>query len=375
MGYEKIYYDLMVSRQGMNRLKGGVVYYEWHHIVPAYKFANEQYPNGRDNPAANHPSNLVLLTAREHFIAHLLLWKFDPCDANTAALVGMTQWNQKGDRHVPNARQFATIREQAAKLSSKTLRKQWQDPEFRAEQSRRTTERNLSPEFNKFSSDLMTHRHHHDPEWQKAHSERSSIAMINRHQDPDFSRRRDERGRGNMHALWAKKKFVEKMQRVGSEQMRSNWSKECFRKDHSARMKMQRNDPVLDAPRRAGLNRYNNSTEGSAQKIETAKKINGDYVFERPMSYNSPISQERYAIAPWVYKWWLSVNHLSRGAGRKAAASFFGYEQTVAWQHMIDSFRTTGDAIFNNAKWRERFGNNPQFAEAQQAAADLVKDL
>ncbi|MDC8773567.1 HNH endonuclease signature motif containing protein [Roseateles albus] len=38
-------------------------YSEWHHVLPSSM-------DGRD-----HPSNMVLLTAREHYLAHLLLYR------------------------------------------------------------------------------------------------------------------------------------------------------------------------------------------------------------------------------------------------------------------------------------------------------------
>ncbi len=59
----------MESRSKLNRVKlskdnADYVYYEKHHIVP------------RSLGGSNDPDNLILLTAREHFIAHLLLPKF-----------------------------------------------------------------------------------------------------------------------------------------------------------------------------------------------------------------------------------------------------------------------------------------------------------
>ncbi|CAB4153686.1 HNHc domain containing protein [uncultured Caudovirales phage] len=46
----------------MNRFKGDGNYYESHHIIPRWKGGN------------NSKSNLVLLTAREHYLAHYLLF-------------------------------------------------------------------------------------------------------------------------------------------------------------------------------------------------------------------------------------------------------------------------------------------------------------
>lgn len=67
MNYEKVYYQIInkaiFEENKAIRYKGNGVYYEIHHIIP-------KSLNGTDNK-----NNLVLLTAREHFICHWLLVK------------------------------------------------------------------------------------------------------------------------------------------------------------------------------------------------------------------------------------------------------------------------------------------------------------
>jgi hypothetical protein len=65
MNYLKVYTQLIESAKSKNRSKK-TGYYESHHIVP-------KCMGGSDD---SH--NLVLLTPREHFIAHLLLYKDNP---------------------------------------------------------------------------------------------------------------------------------------------------------------------------------------------------------------------------------------------------------------------------------------------------------
>lgn len=60
MNYQKIYEQLIEKAKREKRKKGGV-YYEQHHIIP------------KCLGGTNSPSNLVLLTAREHYVAHCLL--------------------------------------------------------------------------------------------------------------------------------------------------------------------------------------------------------------------------------------------------------------------------------------------------------------
>lgn len=59
--YTRIYFALIESAKGKPRSRGDGVYYERHHVIP-------RSLGGRDDG-----TNFVLLTAREHFVCHLLL--------------------------------------------------------------------------------------------------------------------------------------------------------------------------------------------------------------------------------------------------------------------------------------------------------------
>jgi hypothetical protein len=61
MNYQKIYDSIIEKANSENRRKGDGIYYEKHHIIP-------RCLNGGDEK-----ENLVLLTAREHFLCHKLL--------------------------------------------------------------------------------------------------------------------------------------------------------------------------------------------------------------------------------------------------------------------------------------------------------------
>jgi len=66
MNYERIYNQIIESTKSENRVKGSSIYYEKHHIIPRCIGGN------------NDKENLVLLTAREHFICHKLLCEIYP---------------------------------------------------------------------------------------------------------------------------------------------------------------------------------------------------------------------------------------------------------------------------------------------------------
>jgi hypothetical protein len=64
MDYRK-HYDSLINRSKTKQLEEGT-YFEIHHIIP------------RSEGGTNDESNLVKLTAREHFIAHWLLYRENP---------------------------------------------------------------------------------------------------------------------------------------------------------------------------------------------------------------------------------------------------------------------------------------------------------
>jgi len=83
MNYEQIYNNLISSRlklkeERIQQNKLGV-YFEGHHIIPKSQGGLGKSKN------YNH-LNIVPLTPKEHFIAHLLLYKINPCKENIQSL-------------------------------------------------------------------------------------------------------------------------------------------------------------------------------------------------------------------------------------------------------------------------------------------------
>lgn len=73
MDYKKHYNNLCKTRKESHRYKGDGNYYESHHIVPKWK------------GGSNEKSNLVLLTAREHYLAHYFLFLIYKDKSSSAA--------------------------------------------------------------------------------------------------------------------------------------------------------------------------------------------------------------------------------------------------------------------------------------------------
>jgi len=72
MDYQKIYDCIIFRAKSENRIKGNDIYYEIHHILPRCLGGE-----GSPHQYSTHP-NLVLLTAKEHFLSHWLLVRLHP---------------------------------------------------------------------------------------------------------------------------------------------------------------------------------------------------------------------------------------------------------------------------------------------------------
>jgi hypothetical protein len=96
MNYLKHYNNLMNSRlllkiDRYTKRKNGE-YFEGHHIIPKYKGGTGTSSQGLKN------NNIVYLTAREHFIAHWLLWLINKDRQSALAFHKMLSCNKNQNR-------------------------------------------------------------------------------------------------------------------------------------------------------------------------------------------------------------------------------------------------------------------------------------
>ncbi len=115
MDYQRIYNQLIERARSENRVKGGGSYYEAHHIVPKCMGGE-----GKGSEWKTHP-NIILLTAREHFLAHYYLTRVYP-ESNKLAYAFWSMCNQASDsqdRDYSEIVNFAELYQEAKETFSK----------------------------------------------------------------------------------------------------------------------------------------------------------------------------------------------------------------------------------------------------------------
>ena len=112
MNYQKIYDQIIDRARKEQRAKKQGTYYEIHHILP------------RCMGGSNKKENLILLTAREHFLAHWMLVRIYPeGDKLSFAFWAMCNQKNKGqeERYLPSSRTYREARELHSKTITATL--------------------------------------------------------------------------------------------------------------------------------------------------------------------------------------------------------------------------------------------------------------
>jgi len=124
MNYKRCYEILINSRQLLDRKKGEGIYYEKHHILP------------RCLGGDNSKENLILLTAKEHFIAHLLLIKcYEGKERNKMVQALWAMVSHKNMQRKISSRQYEFTRtliktkrtEEECKKMSISVKKRWEN--------------------------------------------------------------------------------------------------------------------------------------------------------------------------------------------------------------------------------------------------------
>ena len=104
--YLKFYYAIIDNASKDCRSKGNGIYYESHHILP------------KSLGGSNSKSNLVLLTAREHYLCHLLLIKITDEEHRSKMIYAL--WRLSNGNTPVKSRQYEIARKNHIQLMKET---------------------------------------------------------------------------------------------------------------------------------------------------------------------------------------------------------------------------------------------------------------
>lgn len=112
MNYQKVYDSIIDRARQEKRRKNQETYYEAHHIIPLCLGGDGKKSEWRSNP------NIILLTAREHFICHWLLIRIYPSNRKLSyALWTMCNVKDgKQERYTPSSRAYREARSGVVKV-------------------------------------------------------------------------------------------------------------------------------------------------------------------------------------------------------------------------------------------------------------------
>lgn len=164
MNYIKLYNSIIVNAKFREKPD---CYCEKHHIIP------------KCLGGTNEESNLVILTAREHFIVHHLLYKIFPNNNKIffalSAMNMVKRWNNSSvERYKPKltSKQYEQLRQNRSIIVSKCLKGRIVSEETKKKLSKINTGKHISNEV-KLKIAESNSKIIHTPEWNK----KVSIAM------------------------------------------------------------------------------------------------------------------------------------------------------------------------------------------------------
>lgn len=136
MSFKSTYETLINNAKSLNRSKGKGIYYESHHIIP-------KCLGGKDTK-----DNLVLLTAKEHYKAHKLLYLSEPDNNSLFKAWHMMAFpsTRTQDRDFPiSSEDYSMLRSKSAKLMTDWNKEYWTE-DNRKKQSNNRKEYFKDPE-------------------------------------------------------------------------------------------------------------------------------------------------------------------------------------------------------------------------------------
>lgn len=191
MNYTNIYEKIIEKAKSENRkLKCGI-YYEKHHIKPKSLFKD----------LTKDPNNIVLLTAKEHFICHMLLEKIYDCYQMKFAI-----WRMCNDgKYKVSSRYYEYIKQKIAIDSSKLNKGKKLSDEIKRKISLGLSGKTHSEETKqKMSKSYDPSKHILSKETRKRLSENASKRFKGKKQTEDFKKHLSDIRKGKSNPMFGK---------------------------------------------------------------------------------------------------------------------------------------------------------------------------
>jgi hypothetical protein len=175
-------------------------YTEDHHICPKALDMFPEYASFKD-----HPWNRVVLTYRQHLIAHKMLHKAYG-KSQTMALWSMLNIDAGNEMRV-NSKFYETVRREFVSLISVKMKEVWSDPDWKAKRVVAMVSQTSSEEANRKKSEKRKQLWE-DPSFVSVELERrrtpeqrakKSVASKKLHEDPEWTAKEYERRKGKTH--------------------------------------------------------------------------------------------------------------------------------------------------------------------------------
>jgi len=212
MNHKWHYDNLIKTRKTLDRNKYNGTYYEDHHIIM------------KSMEGTDDKDNRLLLTAKEHYIAHYLLWKIYRNNQTAYAFFYMCNDGNKTGIKI-SSRIYEEIRIECAKISSITLKSLWNNPETREKLSIANSVKNKGRKHTEESRKNMSEAHKGIPQSQESKDKRS-LKMIGRKQTQETINKRVLKLIGKKQTTETRKnQSIAAFNRVISEKIRLEMSK------------------------------------------------------------------------------------------------------------------------------------------------------
>lgn len=104
--YTKWYFNIISNARLQDRKKKQGIYYESHHIIP-YSISK-----------SNEKSNLILLTAKEHFMCHLLLIKMTAGQDYYKMMYALNSFIITTKHRIVNSKLYLRLKEEYSRIQS-----------------------------------------------------------------------------------------------------------------------------------------------------------------------------------------------------------------------------------------------------------------